>query len=175
MGATTHAERNSAIENLYIEHHGWLVGWLKRRLSLGFEAADLAQDTFVRLLRRDSASKFDFSEPRALLSTIARGLAVDHIRAENVRRAYAEAVCDIPEALMPSPEQRLLLLQTLTRIDAMLNELKPNVRTAFLLSRLDGLSYPDIAERLDVSLSSIEKYMAVALRHCWQMQRQLED
>lgn len=174
MSLSTRAARDAAIEAMYVEHHGWLVGWLKRRLKLGFEAADLAQDTFVRLLRRDSDGAPVFAEPRALLSTIARGLAVDHIRAENVRRAYAEAVRDLPEPLMPSPEQQLHLLEMLMSIDAMLSALKPNVRAAFLLSRLDGLSYPDIAARLGVSLSSVEKYMAAALRHCWQMRLQLD-
>lgn len=172
---TTRAERNAAIEALYVAHQDWLVGWLKRRLKLGFEAADLAQDTFVRLLRRETAAPLALSEPRAMLSTIARGLAIDHIRAENVRRAYAEAVRDLPEAMMPSPEQQMLLVQTLTQIDAMLGALKPKVRTAFLMSRLDGLTYPAIAERLGVSLSSVEKYMATALRHCWVMQQQLAD
>ena len=42
---------------------------------------------------------------------------------------------------------------------------------AFLLSRLEGLSYKEIAERLAVSLSSVEKYMASAIRHCYLAQR----
>lgn len=167
--------RNAAIENLYVEHHAWLVSWLQRRLKLGFEAADLAQDTFVRLLRRDAEATLAVAEPRALLSTIARGVAVDHLRAENVRRAYIEAMSGLSEPQMPSPEQRLMLLQTLTRIDALLSALKPNVRAAFLMSRLDGLTYPNIAERLGVSLSSVEKYMVSALRHCWQMRQQVDD
>ena len=64
-------------------------------------------------------------------------------------------------------QERLILLQTLTRIDALLDGLRPRVRTAFLLSRLEGLGYQAIAGRLGVSVSSVEKYMATAIRHCF--------
>lgn len=40
---------------LYSDHHGWLVGWLRRRLGNPCDAADLDQDTFVRVLGRPQA------------------------------------------------------------------------------------------------------------------------
>lgn len=45
-----------SLETLYADHHGWLRGWLGRRLGNSSDAADLAQDTFLRLLRRRVAS-----------------------------------------------------------------------------------------------------------------------
>jgi RNA polymerase sigma-70 factor (ECF subfamily) len=77
----------------------------------------------------------------------------------------------LPEAQVPSPEHQLILLETLAHIDALLDGLAPKVRTAFLLSRLEGLGYKEIAIRLGVSLSSVEKYMATAIRHCFLAQR----
>jgi RNA polymerase sigma factor (sigma-70 family) len=106
-------------------------------------------------------------EPRGYLATIGHGLVVDHVRRRELERAYLEAIAHLPEPEAPSPEVRLLLLETLARIDALLDGLTPKARTAFLLSRLEGLSYPEIAERLGVSLSSVEKYMAAAVRHCY--------
>ncbi|MNU05701.1 putative RNA polymerase sigma factor FecI [compost metagenome] len=52
-------------------------------------------------------------------------------------------------------------------MDALLDGLPPKVRTAFLLSRLDGLGYKEIAAQLGVSLRSVESYMAKAIRHCY--------
>ena len=72
---------------------------------------------------------------------------------------------------MPSPESQLILLETLARVDALLDGLRPKVRMAFLLSRLEGLSYKQIAVRLGVSLASVEKYMASAIRHCYLAQQ----
>jgi RNA polymerase sigma-70 factor (ECF subfamily) len=68
---------------------------------------------------------------------------------------------------MPSPEAQMILLETLAKVDALLDGLPPKVRTAFLLSRLDGLGYKEIAAQLGVSLRSVESYMAKAIRHCY--------
>ena len=49
----------------------------------------------------------------------------------------------------------------------MLDALKPKVRTAFLWAQLEGLTCPQIAGRLGVSLSTAERYVSTALRHCY--------
>ena len=71
-----------------------------------------------------------------------------------------------PEALAISPEEQQIILDTLLAIDAMLNTLPLKVRRAFLLSRLDGLSYREIAAELGVSERMVKKYMARAMLHC---------
>lgn len=157
---------------LYSDHHGWLVGWLRRRLGNPCDAADLAQDTFVRLLGRPQALQ-GVREPRAWLTTIAHGLAVDHVRRAALERACLEAIASLPEPLAPSAEERHLLVESLLRMDALLAGLPAKARSAFLLSRLEGLSYPEIAQQLDVCLSSVEKYMATAMRHCLALRREL--
>ena len=158
-------DRAKAVEALYGDHHGWLLGWLRRKLGNSNDAADLAQDTFTRVLGRPRELD-QLREPRAWLTTIAQGLVVDHVRRRTLERACLEAIASLPEPQAPSSETRLLLVEALVRIDAMLDGLAPKARTAFLLSRLDGLGYAEIAQRLQVSLSSVEKYMAMAIRHC---------
>jgi len=153
------------VRNLYSDHHLWLVNWLRRRLHHTENAADMAQDTFLYVLGKPEQVA-QLREPRAWLSSIAKGLMIDRYRRQQVEQAYLQAIAHLPELEMPSPEERLILLETLTRIDALLDGLKPVVRTAFLLSRLEGLGYQAIAQRLGVSVSSIEKYMATAIRHC---------
>jgi RNA polymerase sigma-70 factor (ECF subfamily) len=154
------------VRNLYSNHHHWLVNWLRRRLRNAENADDMAQDTFLYVLGKPEQVA-QLREPRAWLSSIAKGLIIDRYRRQQVEQAYLQALAHVPEQDMPSPEERLILLETLTRIDALLDGLKPNVRTAFLLSRLEGLGYQAIAERLEVSVSSVEKYMATAIRHCF--------
>ena len=158
-------DRSKAVEALYGDHHGWLLGWLRRKLGNACDAADLAQDTFARVLGRPRELD-QVREPRAWLTTIAHGLVVDHVRRRTLERACLDAIAGLPEAQAPSPETRLLLVEALMRIDAMLDGLAPKARSAFLMSRLDGLGYAEIAQRLQVSLSSVEKYMASAIRHC---------
>ena len=155
----------SPIAELYRGHHGWLLGWLRQRLGCPQNAADLAQDTFVRLLTQLQARSLH--EPRAFLATVARGLLVDHYRRASLERAYLEALANLPVAEVPSPETRELMLETLLEIDRLLDGLRPRVREAFLLAQLDGLSYAQIATRMGLSLSSIQQYMTQALSHCY--------
>ncbi|QKH37252.1 sigma-70 family RNA polymerase sigma factor [Achromobacter pestifer] len=164
----TRAQGHENVRLLYVDHHRWLVGWLRRKLGCGHDAADIAQDTFHRLLAAPGNAE-PLREPRAYLSTLAHGLAVDQIRRRRLERAYLDELALLPEPQAPSPETRAILIETLCRVDRMLDGLNRKARTAFLMSRLDGMSYPDIARALDVSLSSVEKYMAAAIRHCYEV------
>lgn len=164
------ASRSAAVADLYRDHHGWLVGWLRRRLGCPHNAGDLAHDTFLRILGRPQPMA-EVHEPRAWLTRIAHGLMVDQFRRQDIERACLEAIASMPEQTTPSPEERMLLVDALVRIDALLDGLAPKARAAFLLSRLEGLTYPEIAAQLGVGLSSVEKYMAAALRHCHAMRQ----
>ncbi|WP_448653499.1 sigma-70 family RNA polymerase sigma factor [Pseudomonas fluorescens] len=155
----------SVVQTLYSTHHNWLNTWLRSRLGNAADAADLAQDTFVRLLQK--TERFELKAPRAFLRTIARGLVIDHWRREEVERAYLESIAHLPEALAPSTEARALVLELLEAIARLLDGLKPKVRKAFLLSQCDGLPYKQIAQQMGVSIRSVERYIAEALYHCY--------
>ena len=164
MSATSHSAASASIDAIYRAHHGWLLGWFRRRLGGASCAADLAHDTFVRLMVSRDAQAID--EPRAFLRTLAHGVVVNHWRRQDIERAWLESLGAMPEPLAPSPEARLLALETLCRIDAMLDRLNPKARTAFLLSQLDGMTYAEIALQLGVSERMVKKYMAQAMLQC---------
>jgi RNA polymerase sigma-19 factor, ECF subfamily len=155
-----------ALHSLYSDHHGWLVAWLRRRLGCSHSAADLAQDTFLRLLAGNGSADRTIDQPRSFLATVARRVMTDHFRRQSLERAYLDALALAPEATTLSPEARAIILETLCEIDAMLDGLGPRVKQAFLLSQLDGLGYAEIARQLGVSVSSVKKYMARAMEHC---------
>ncbi|MGE8305667.1 MAG: sigma-70 family RNA polymerase sigma factor [Pseudomonas kermanshahensis] len=161
----------SAVNDLYCEHHGWLNGWLRKRLGNAFDAADLTQDTFVRVINARSA--LDIREPRPYLSRIAKGLLIDLFRRRSLEQAYLEALASLPEALQPSLEEQAILLQALVEIDRLLQGLGPKVKQVFMLSQFDGLTYPQIAEHMNISVRSVNNYMAKAMEHCCLMQLQL--
>ena len=156
------------VSQIYQEQHRWLQGWLRPRVDCHHLAADLVQDVFVRILgTRDASSKLKaVREPRGYLATIARRMMIDHFRRLRLERAWLQALAEQPEALDISPESRLILLDTLCELDAMLAALGDNVRQAFLLSQLEGMTYKAIAETLDVSLITVNRYIAKAVQHC---------
>ena len=153
------------VADLYRSHHSWLVAWLLGRVRCRESAADLAQDTFVRLIGRPDY--LQVNNPRAYLATIARGLAVDLARRHAVEQAYLDVLSQFPASVAPPEEERLDFLQCLSRIDRVLHELPPRTRRAFVLSRLEGRTHREIATTLQVSISTIEKDIAKALRCCY--------
>ena len=157
----------AAISNLYSEHHGWLFGWLRRKLGCAQNAADLAQDTFTRILNaRESVATL--REPRAFLSTTARRLIIDQVRRKQIENAYLQELALTAHALegFQSPEQILTTLEALEHIAFILEGMQDKVRQAFVLYYLDGLKQSEIARQLALSDRTVRKYLIQALLHC---------
>ena len=153
------------VHTLYSNHHGWLYGWLRRRLGCSHNAADLAHDTYLRVIASGRTPAPEEARPH--LMQIAKGLVVDRQRRQLVERAYLEALAQQPEACAPTPEQQAITVETLLRIDTMLGRLAPKVRETFLLSQFDGLTYREIAARKAISVATVRKYMLKAMEACF--------
>lgn len=149
---------------MYSSHHGWLLGWLRKRLGCAADAADLAHDTFLRVLVQ---ARPDIREPRAFLSTVAGGILANFYRRRDIEQAYLRSLAEQPEASVQSPEARAIVLETLVEIDRRLSGLPAPVRRAFLLAQVDGMKQSDIAVALGVSLPTVQRYVARALLQCF--------
>ena len=86
---------SNTVEVLYNDHHNWLTGWLRRKLGCPDSAADLAQDTFMRVLTARETPQF--IEPRAFLTTLAKRVLFNHYRRQDLERAYLDALAQMPE------------------------------------------------------------------------------
>jgi RNA polymerase sigma-70 factor (ECF subfamily) len=166
MSVTEHNLRET-VHSLYRENHGWLHRWLSKKLGCSQQAADLAHDTFVRILDRQRQSIVqDLHQPRRYLRVIAGGLVVDYFRRRSLERSYLDTLAALPEAVAVSPEEREIILEALHRIDALLDTLPDKVRAVFLLSQLEGLTYAQIGERLGISVRTIKRHMQLAFTQC---------
>jgi RNA polymerase sigma-70 factor (ECF subfamily) len=76
------------------------------------------------------------------------------------------ALARMPQAFSPSEEELALVREALELIDRLLEGLPQRVRHAFILHRLEGLAQPQIAERLGVSLATVERDLRRAFLHC---------
>ncbi|MBC2654452.1 RNA polymerase sigma factor [Pseudomonas sp. MSSRFD41] len=157
--------RNELVGELYRDHRGWLLAWLRRNVACAQRAEDLSQDTFVRLLGREELKAP--REPRAFLVAVAKGLLFDHFRRAALEQAYLNELWLIPEAEQPSPEEQQVILEDLKAIDRLLDKLSSKARAAFLYSRLDGLGHAEIATRLGVSVPRVRQYLAQGIRQCY--------
>lgn len=150
--------------DLYHANHRWLCAWLYQRLHCPHDAADLAQDTFLRALNAPQLGSIE--QPKAFLATIARRLLSNLYRRRALERAYLEELASLPEQCQPSPEELALVREALAEIDRLLDGLPGRARQAFILHRLEGLSQPAIAEQMGVSLATVERDLRRAFLHC---------
>ena len=160
------ASEDMDIGQLYRRHHPWLVSWLRHKLANGQDAADVSHDTFLRLLSLDNLDSL--REPRAYLLVIASRLLINKHRRNKVENEALRQVAILMRSVEERSPAEIAAAQSLLRrlLLMLVEELPDHVRQAFLLSRVDGLSYAQIAERLNVSESSVKQYLARALVHC---------
>ncbi len=169
MPALSREAPGAIVETYYRE----LVHFLCARLGSRQAAEDVAHDAYVRVLERTDAQQIE--HPRAFLYRTALNLMVDRHRRHLVRRAEPLDVleredCGHSAALLQSMQtgQRLALMQRA------LDELSAPCRDSFLLRKLDRLSHQQIADRLGISRSLVEKHIVNAMKHCRVRMRQWE-
>lgn len=152
------------LDRLYRDHHGWLAGWLRSRLGNAPDAADIAQDTYLRIL---ASGRLPVREDaRRYLVQVAKGLVIDLWRRQEVERAYRETIAQLPEAQVPSPETHWLIIDALLRIERMLDGLPAPVRETFLLAQFQQLTLAQIATRLDLAVITVRRHIQRALVAC---------
>ncbi|WZB73666.1 sigma-70 family RNA polymerase sigma factor [Achromobacter insuavis] len=157
----------AAAQALYCDHHRWLRSWLHRRLGNAADAADLAHDTFIRLLGKTVFPRFgSVAEARAYLRTVGNALCVDLWRHREVERAWLDALAAQPEPVAASAEHQAIVIETLLDIGRMLGRLPQKAAAAFVMAQVDGMPYREIAVELGVSERMIKKYMAQAMLEC---------
>jgi RNA polymerase sigma-70 factor (ECF subfamily) len=155
------------ITDLYTSHHGWLQGRLRHKLGNAADAADLAHDTFVRLMVKPASRGFNsFAEARGYLRATANGLCIDLWRRREIEQAWLQTLAARPDCHEPSPEHRAIVIETLLEIGTMLSRLSHKAATAFVMAQIDGVPYRDIARELGVSERMVQKYIAQGMLQC---------
>ncbi|WP_173050461.1 RNA polymerase sigma factor [Nitrospira sp. KM1] len=154
------------IEHLFHEHRYEVTRSLYRMVRCEQTAADLTQETFMRLVNLAQTSSVMY--PRALLFKTATNLAIDYLRKGKSEQHSGEALelaLEVPSGA-PSAERTILDKQRLQIFLNAINTLPQRSREAFLLHRVHDCSYREIATRLNISESAVEKLIMRALLYC---------
>lgn len=143
----------------------WLAGYFRRRVRNPGDVDDLIQDVFARIVARDDTRPVEHL-PGYLAKTAASVLA-DQARRRASHRADQHVSFDPDEHgdADLDPERLLSGKQELDAAAAALLCLPERTRTVFVLRRLEGYRYQDIAAHLGISVSAVEKHMVRAIEH----------
>jgi RNA polymerase sigma-70 factor (ECF subfamily) len=154
------------IDHLFRAQAPRLLRFLTRHVGGRDEAADLVQESFLRLVRSTSHQPLP-QNPEAYLRRIARNLVLDRAKHSGVQGRHGHAPLD--EEMIadpgPGPAEILEAQDMLGRYELALTGLRPKTRRIFLLHRRDGLTYGQIAQETGLSVSGVEKHMMKAIAH----------
>ena len=162
------ANQQDLLQRVIRDHDSAIRRFLRARLANHPDHEDLVQDIYVKLARQENLDQklsLGAAQTRSYLFTIAANLLRDRYRRNSIRLAVERSLAEEEGNTnhMPSPEDIFISRQSLDAIRKVILRLPFNCRRAFLLSRLQNMSYREIAEEMNISISMVEKHIMRAL------------
>ncbi len=165
--------RHKLVDRAIRKHDRMLVQWLTKKFGDREAARDIAQSAYLRIWRYAEHNEID--NPQALIFKTASNLAANEFRARRRMRFIEHITSHTDEndghnkiedlaSNDPSPEQITVARQDLKTSIAAIQKLPDRIRHAFILSRFENKNYREIACDMNVSESSVEKYIIAALK-----------
>lgn len=149
---------------LYLDQRPGLLKRVARRLGSQSLAADLVHDVFMRRWEKRDQT---FDDEAAYIGRSINNAIVDYLRAERTRREFSEAI--LPEQFStptPTPLDVCESRDAVRQLDNWLDTLPDRTRHIFLLNKVHGCTYSEIAGVLNISRSAVEKHIARAMIAC---------
>lgn len=147
------------------ESRGELTGYLGQILRSTDDALEVSQEAYFKVFLALRKHQDRDHNPKALLYTTARNLAISRLRHQQIveRSALAVTVNQELQVERRSPEQQASKSEDMRDLLFVVNQLPPKCREVLLLRMLEGLSQKEIAARLSIAVSTVEKHLAKAL------------
>lgn len=156
------------LENVFLDVQGDLERVVRRRVRSPDCVTDLVHDVYMKCCRVTLEFP-NLQEARAYLLRMASNLAIDHERVEGRREDILHGMTSVTatyDGRAASPEAFALAADKARQIEAVLSGLPKHTRQMFVLVRLHGLTHREVAERMGVSKSLVDKYVLQALLRC---------
>ena len=150
------------VQQLYREHSLSLVRQLTRKTGCRELARDLANETFLRLMRMAPGKVGRIQQPEAFLRHVSTNLLRDWGRGLALRQR-SQLTLELESDQQLDQVAALESRDTLRRLELAMKKLKPRTREIFLAHRIHGFTYAEIAERTGLSVKGVEKQMSKAI------------
>lgn len=150
----------SAVSRAFLRDGPFLKKFVSRFITNHHDIEDVAQEAYMRAFAAEQKKDGEVEEPRAFLFKIARNVAISRLRKKSEQiTGYIEDL-SVPLVIEEAdPEKELQANQHINVYCEAIARLPKNCREAFLLRKVHGMKHKDIAKQMNVSLSSVEKYL----------------
>ena len=169
--------RRQLVEQLFDDHAQALRLFVRAWSFPQEQIDDLVQELFARLMvvdRLEEKMSDSTGSGRSYLLTMANNMIVDGKRKLRVRHAYAAAQEIESERIEDRTPERIVAAQLeLEAMRAVIRDMRPNWRVAFILQRFGNMSYADIALHMGVTERQVERYLLRAMRRIREARRKI--
>ena len=157
--------KRTLIERLFTHHRAALQAFFYRRVKAKYEAADLVQEVYLRMLRVKDTDAI--KNPEGYLFTVASNLVIEQSVLQRRQSVGFDGEPDEPHAGNQARFEEVF--DTASRVDrlrAVLEQLPPKCQAVVHMKYQHGLKYDEIAQQLNISPHMVQKYLGLALAHC---------
>ncbi|AUO66008.1 RNA polymerase subunit sigma-70 [Citrobacter freundii complex sp. CFNIH2] len=151
--------------DVFIDIYSTLFKIVSYRTGTVHVAQDITQDIYFKIFK--VANEFPaYEDARNYLIRVALNASSDYRRTEQRRVQILNAALHMFENYSPSPEDNHYSIEKINLLDSTLSTLPEKCREILYLSRVDGLTHKEIAQKMGISVSLVEKYAVRTLLHC---------
>lgn len=159
---------SSPLMAVYLRKRAELVRFFTARTSSPTEAEDIVQEIYLKISRGgadpDNNAAYLYRLGANVMLDRARARRRSQVRDDAYYRAFRVETRAGDAADAPDPDASIDAKRALKRVLAAVDSLPPQCRRVFLMHKIEGLTYPEVAQRLGISKSAVEKHMIAALK-----------
>lgn len=169
---TQSPQHQQNFSQFYAENYTWLYGWLCRTLRSPQQVEDVLQDTFLKIfVTPDLIQKI--KEPHPFLATTAKHIIISQARRKKLEQDYLHYLeAQQMNTAHMSPEENVLIIETLHRISNALSGLESRPRQVMIMHYLEGITQVEIAAKLELSVKTIRTDLIKAVLYCHRYMQQ---
>jgi RNA polymerase sigma-70 factor (ECF subfamily) len=154
----------SVFEALFRDYYARLCGYALKFVADTDQAEEIVQDLFCNLWDKKE-SRDIMTSVEAYLFRAVRNACFNHLKHLKIRYRHTESVKETAPAVSESVHESLEFLELAEMIEKAVEGMPPERKKIYILSRQEGLKYKDIAEKLNISVKTVENQMGKALKY----------
>ncbi|WP_243040071.1 RNA polymerase sigma factor [Dyella sedimenti] len=163
-------EKHGKWSALFAEKSATLSSYMLRRVAHRWDAQDLVQEVYLRLLRIEPSDAANIRSPEAYLFTVAANLVKEHAVLRQQQPLGSDELEQVVEQLVAPTNLEADMDSELRRkqLEELIDRLSPKCRAVLIMHYRDGMSYREIAGRMSISTNMVKKYIVKGLAACRQ-------
>ncbi len=154
-------DSHEAFVKIFRQYYANLVRFTARFIPDKSTCEDIVQEAFIRVWTNRKKLETDTSI-RSYLISLVQNLALNELRHQKVKKSYQDM--NHETILSLSPDEHLLYSELSDAYETALSKLDSDVRETLMLSRQEKLKYSEIAQRLNISVRTVEARISKAIK-----------